>query len=60
MRRILLMLFMIATSAMTIFAQSKGKVTMVLLDNDTKSAVIGAVVEVYPTASQNSKKYYTL
>ncbi|MBQ5843648.1 MAG: outer membrane beta-barrel protein [Alistipes sp.] len=59
MRRILLMLFMIATSAMTIFAQSKGKVTMVLLDNDTKSAVIGAVVEVYPTASPNSKKYYT-
>ncbi len=46
---------LVAISAM---AQS-GKVTLSLIDSQTKQGVMGAVVEVYPTATPDKKKYYT-
>ena len=39
-------------------AQS-GKVTLSLIDAASKQGVMGAVVEVYPTATPDKKKYYT-
>ncbi len=39
-------------------AQS-GKVTFSVIDSQTKQGVLGAVVEVYPTAKPDKKKYYT-
>ncbi|MBQ7310885.1 MAG: outer membrane beta-barrel protein [Alistipes sp.] len=58
MKRILLLFTLLAafTAAM---AQSKGKVTFVLVDEASKQAVIGAVVEVYPTKTPDNKRYYT-
>ena len=44
--------------AASAFAQT-GKVTLSLIDSATKQGVMGAVVEVYPTAKPNNKKYYT-
>ena len=44
--------------AVSAFAQS-GKVSFSLIDSATKQGVMGAVVEVYPTAKPNDKKYYT-
>ena len=44
--------------AISAFAQS-GKVTFSLIDGQTKQGVPGAVIEVYPTAKPDSKKYYT-
>ena len=44
--------------AISAFAQS-GKVSFSLIDSQTKQGVLGAVVEVYPTAKPNNKKYYT-
>ena len=52
---LLLLATMVAVSA---FAQT-GKVTFSLIDSESKQGVIGAVVEVYPTAKPNDKKYYT-
>ncbi|MBQ5647922.1 MAG: outer membrane beta-barrel protein [Alistipes sp.] len=46
------------TFAVTAFAQT-GKVSFSLIDSQTKQGVLGAVVEVYPTAKPNSKRYYT-
>ncbi|MBR2326475.1 MAG: outer membrane beta-barrel protein [Alistipes sp.] len=46
---------LVAISAM---AQS-GKVTLSLIDSQTKQGVMGAVVEVYPTATPDKKRYYT-
>ena len=40
------------------FAQT-GKVSFSLIDSQTKQGVMGAVVEVYPTAKPDNKKYYT-
>ena len=39
-------------------AQS-GKVTFSVIDSQSKQGVLGAVVEVYPTAKPDKKKYYT-
>ena len=44
--------------AISAFAQS-GKVSFSLIDSQTKQGVMGAVVEVYPTAKPDDKKYYT-
>ena len=44
--------------AVSAMAQS-GKVTLSLIDSATKQGVMGAVVEVYPTATPDKKKYYT-
>ena len=44
--------------ALSAVAQS-GKVTFSLIDGQTKQGVAGAVIEVYPTAKPDSKKYYT-
>ena len=44
--------------AISAFAQS-GKVSFSLIDSQTKQGVMGAVVEVYPTAKPDNKKYYT-
>ena len=41
------------------YAQQKGKVSFSLADGKTKEGIMGAVVEVYPTASPDNKKYYT-
>ncbi|MBR6655662.1 MAG: outer membrane beta-barrel protein [Alistipes sp.] len=40
------------------YAQT-GKVSFSLIDAHTKKGVLGAVVEVYPTAKPNNKRYYT-
>ena len=58
MKRILLFFTLLAL-CITASAQSKGKVTLTLIDENTKQAVIGAVVEVYPTATPDNKRYYT-
>ena len=42
----------------TAFAQT-GRVTFSLIDSQSKQGVMGAVVEVYPTAKPDNKKYYT-
>ena len=58
MKRIILLFTLLATFALAT-AQSKGKVSLVLVDQASKQAVIGAVVEVYPTAKPDNKRYYT-
>ena len=57
MKRFLVSLFTLAF-ALSAFAQT-GKVSFSLIDSQTKQGVMGAVVEVYPTAKPDNKKYYT-
>ena len=57
MKKIILSLLAMAF-AISAFAQS-GKVSFSLIDSQTKQGVMGAVVEVYPTAKPDNKKYYT-
>jgi len=52
---VLLSMLVMAWSAM---AQT-GKVTLSLIDSQAKQGVMGAVVEIYPTATPDKKKYYT-
>lgn len=59
MKKIFILLLIIASTVVPSYAQQKGKVTMTLLDAQTKQSIIGAVVEVYPTARPDNKKYYT-
>ena len=59
MRRVFLSIFVTILTITTAFAQQKGKVSFYLLDETSKQAVIGAVVEVYPTAKPDNKRYYT-
>ena len=59
MRKFLLLIFTLLVAVSTAFAQQKGKVSLVLIDSASKQAVIGAVVELYPTAKPASKRYYT-
>ena len=59
MRRVFLSIFVTILTVTTAFAQQKGKVSFYLLDEQSKQAVIGAVVEVYPTAKPDNKRYYT-
>ena len=59
MRKILLLIFTLLAAISTAFAQQKGKVSFVLIDGASKQAVIGAVVELYPTAKPANKRYYT-
>ena len=40
-------------------AQQRGKITVTVKDAVTKDGVIGAVVEVYPAATPDKKRYYT-
>ena len=58
MKRLFLFFTLLALS-ISALAQSKGKVTFTLVDEVSKQAVIGAVVEVYPTATPDNKRYYT-
>ena len=58
MKRLILAFFTLAF-AVSAFAQTTGKVTFSLIDSESKQGVIGAVIEVYPTAKPNDKKYYT-
>ena len=57
MKKIILTLLAMAF-AISAFAQS-GKVSFSLIDGQTKQGVPGAVIEVYPTAKPDNKKYYT-
>ena len=57
MKRILFTLLMVVVAGVAV-AQT-GKVSFSLIDSQTKQGVMGAVVEVYPTAKPDSKKYYT-
>ena len=57
MKRFLVLVFTLAF-ALSAFAQT-GKVSFSLIDSQTKEGVMGAVVEVYPTAKSDNKKYYT-
>ena len=59
MRRVFLSIFVTILTVTTVFAQQKGKVSFYLIDENSKQAVIGAVVEVYPTAKPDNKRYYT-
>lgn len=59
MKRVLTLFLLMAFCSLTAFAQQKAKVTLTLIDDATKQGVIGAVVEVYPTAAPSNKKYYT-
>ena len=57
MKRFILAILALAF-AVSAFAQT-GKVSFSLIDSATKQGVMGAVVEVYPTAKPNDKRYYT-
>ena len=57
MKKFILTLLAMAFAA-SAFAQS-GKVSFSLIDSQSKQGVMGAVVEVYPTAKPDNKKYYT-
>ena len=57
MKRILVFIFAIAF-AVSAFAQS-GKVTFSVIDKGQQLGLPGAVVEVYPTAKPDNKRYYT-
>ncbi len=57
MKRFILSILTIVL-AMSASAQT-GKVSFSLIDSQTKQGVMGAVVEVYPTAKPDNKKYYT-
>ena len=57
MKRFILAIFSLVF-AVSAFAQT-GKVSFSLIDSATKQGVMGAVIEVYPTAKPNDKKYYT-
>ena len=57
MKRFIVLIFTMAF-ALSAFAQT-GKVSFSLIDSQTKLGLPGAVVEVYPTAKPDSKKYYT-
>ena len=57
MKRFILAIFTLAL-ATSAFAQT-GKVSFTLIDSESKQGVIGAVVELYPTAKPNDKRYYT-
>ena len=59
MRKFLLLILAFFAAISTAFAQQKGKVSFMLVDSATKQAVIGAVVELYPTAKPTNKRYYT-
>jgi hypothetical protein len=56
MKRLIVFLTTLIFTA-TAFAQT-GKVTLSLIDSQTKQGVMGAVIEVYPTAKPGNKKYY--
>lgn len=58
MKRIFLFL-LLAAIAVSSYAQQKGKVSFSLADGKTKAGIMGAVIEIYPTASPDNKKYYT-
>ena len=57
MKRILVFIVALAF-AFSAFAQS-GKVTFSVIDKGQQLGLPGAVVEVYPTAKPDNKKYYT-
>ena len=57
MKRLIVFLSTIIFAA-TAFAQT-GKVTLSIIDSQTKQGVMGAVIEVYPTSKPDNKKYYT-
>ncbi|MBQ4503497.1 MAG: outer membrane beta-barrel protein [Alistipes sp.] len=59
MKRVILSILIAITTLSTAMAQQKGKVSFVLLDSESKQAVIGAVIELYPTAKPDNKRYYT-
>ena len=58
MKRFILAIFTLAF-AVSAFAQTTGKLSFSLIDSETKQGVMGAVIEVFPTAKPNDKKYYT-
>ena len=58
MKRIFILLFAVLAT-MPLFAQQKGKVVFSLNDAANGTGVMGAVVEVYPTAKPDNKHYYT-
>ena len=59
MKRLAILFLTLFATLYSAVAQQSGKVTFTLIDAASKQAVIGAVVEVYPTAKPTSKKYYT-
>ena len=43
----------------SVFAQQAGKITVTIIDAETKEGVQGAVVEISPASDPDSKRYYT-
>ncbi len=58
MKRIFILL-LAAMFALPSYAQQKGKVVFSLTDAGSGAGVMGAVVELYPTAKPDNKRYYT-
>ena len=52
------MLLMAIAFALPAMAQT-GKVSLSLVDSSTKKGVMGAVIEVYPTANPDKRRHYT-
>ena len=59
MKQVWLFILLLVCSAGSVLAQQTGKITFAIIDSQTKQGVQGAVVEVYPTANPDNKKYYT-
>ena len=57
MKRFIVLIFAMAF-AVSAFAQT-GKVTLSIIDSQTKVGLPGTVVEVYPTATPEKKRHYT-
>lgn len=58
MKRLCLTLLLLLCCG-SILAQQKGKITVSIIDSETKEGVQGAVVEVAPVSNPDNKKYYT-
>ena len=58
MKKLLMIMTMLLCCG-TILAQQKGKITVSIIDAETKESVQGAVVEVAPKSNPDNKKYYT-
>ena len=58
MKRIFILL-LAAMFVLPSYAQQKGKVVFALTDAGNGTGVMGAVVELYPTAKPDNKRYYT-
>ena len=59
MKRFFAVFMSLLLFAGSVFAQQTGKITVTIIDSETKEGIQGAVVEIAPAAKPDNKKYYT-